>query len=93
MQPSSMTDRTLSIRGELVVARQRIEVTEVILVFREQEVEEAETGEAATRSNLEAEVRTGHPMVTVAIIAGVNIIAGTTVPNVKKLMEKSLSFL
>ena len=84
MQPSTMTDRTPFIRGELVLARQRIEVTEVILVFREQEVEEAETGEA-TRSNREAEVRTAQPTVPIAIIAMRKAISGPTVPKYRKI--------
>ena len=63
------------------MARQHIEVTEVIMVLQEQEEEEAETGEATTRNNREAEVRTGHPMVTVVIIAVRKAIAGPNVPN------------
>ena len=63
------------------MARLHIEETEVIIVFQEQEEEEAETGEATTRSNREVEVRTGHPMVTVVIIAVRKAIAGPNVPN------------
>ena len=81
MQPSTMTDRTPSIRGELVVARLHIEETEVIIVFQEQEEEEAETGEATTRSNREAEVRTSHSMVTIVIIAVRKVISEPTVSN------------
>ena len=63
------------------MARHGIEVTEVTLVFREQEVEETETGEAAARSNREAEV-------TVVIIAVRKAIAGPNVPNGWKNWKK-----
>ena len=63
------------------MARQRIEVTEGIMVFQEQEEEEAETGEATTHNSREAKVRSSHPMVPVVIIARRKAISGPTVSN------------
>ena len=71
------------------MARQRIEVTEVIMVLQEQEEEEAETGEATTRNNREAEVRTGHPMVTLVISARRKAISRKTVPNGRRYVIRT----
>ena len=63
------------------MARLRIEGTEVIIVFQEQEEEEVETGEATTHNNREAKVCTRHPMVTLVISARRKAISRKTVPN------------
>ena len=73
-----MTVSAPNIRREQVDLR---EVTELIIVFQVEQVEQTETGEARTHSNLEAEVRTTLPTVVVAIIAARKAISGATVSN------------
>ena len=73
-----MTVSAPNIRSEQVDLR---EVTELIIVFQEEQVEQTETGEAVTHNNLQAEVRTTLPTVEFAIIAARGAISRSTVPN------------
>ena len=76
MQPSMRTNRTPSIRRELVM----IEVTEVVMVLEVKEVEVTETGEVTTRSSREAEMRPDNRMDSVVIIATRKAITSPIVP-------------
>ena len=66
------------------MARQLIEETEVNMVFREQEEEEAEIGERVTRNKAEVEVHTDHPVITIVFIAMRKAIAKPIVLNISR---------